>query len=60
MIDYDIRNVTQLNSVLKKIKKQVNEVWPSKTLGYKTPQQFAQWTRELKEIDRPIKKVKIV
>ena len=60
LIDYDIRNVTQLNSVLKKIKKQVNEVWPSKTLGYKTPQQFAQWTRELKEIDRPIKKVKIV
>lgn len=60
LIDYDIRSVSQLNKVLKKIKHQMNEVWPSKTLGYKTPHQFVQWIREKKEIDRPIRTVKIV
>jgi len=58
--DYDIRSVSQLNRVLKKIKHQINEVWPSKTLGYKTPKEFEQWIREKKEIDRPIRTVKIV
>ena len=60
LTDYDIRSVSQLNSVLKKIKHQINEVWPSKTLGYKTPKQFAKWTREQKESARPIRTVKIV
>ena len=60
LTDYDIRSVSQLNSVLKKIKHQINEVWPSKTLGYKTPKQFAKWTREQKEGARPIRTVKIV
>ena len=60
LLDYDIRSVSQLNRVLKKIKYQINEVWPSKTLGYKTPKQFAEWTQEQKEVDRPIRTVKIV
>lgn len=60
LTDYDIRSVSQLNSVLKKIKHQINEVWPSKILGYKTPKQFAKWTREQKEAARPIRTVKIV
>jgi len=60
LIDYDIKNVTHLNRVLKKIKHEINEVWPSKTLGYKTPKQYAKMIRELDEKDRPVKKVKIV
>jgi len=60
LLDYDIRSVNQLNRVLKKIKYQINEVWPSKTLGYKTPKQFAKWAQEQKEVDRPIRTVKIV
>ncbi len=60
LIDYDIRSVSQLNRVLKEIKHQVNEVWPSKVLGYITPKEFAQWTRKQKEINRPIRTVKIV
>lgn len=60
LIDYDIISVSQLNRVLRKIKHQINEVWPSKVLGYRTPKEFAQWTRAQKEIDRPIRTVKIV
>lgn len=60
LVDYDIKNVNHLNSILGKIKHQVNEVWPSKTLGYKTPKEFAQWIREMKTDKRPIKKVKSV
>ncbi len=60
LIDYDIRNVSQLNRVLKKIKYQANEVWPSKTLEYRTPKEFAQWARGKQETDRPVKTVKIV
>jgi len=60
LIDYDIKNVTHLNRVLKKIKHQVNEVWPSKTLGYMTPKQYAEWTRGMDKGERPIKTVKIV
>lgn len=60
LVDYDIKNLNQLNSVLRKIKHQINELWPSKTLGYKTPKQYAQWIREMKVEDRPVKKVKKV
>jgi len=60
LIDYDIRSVSQLNRVLKRIKHQINDVWPSKTLGYKTPKQFAQWVREQKKGDRLIRTVKQV
>lgn len=60
LIDYDIKSVSQLNKILKKIKYQINQVWPSKTLGYKTPFQFAQWIRTQKEENRPIRTVKKV
>ena len=60
LVDYDIKNVNHLNRVLNRIKHQINEVWPSKTLGYKTPKQYAEWTRKMSKNDRPSKTVKIV
>ena len=60
LIDYDIRSIGHLNTVLKNIKHQINEVWPSKTLGYKTPKEYAEITRKQKLSVRPIKIVKIV
>ena len=60
LVDYEIRNLNQLNSVLRKIKYQINELWPSKTLGYKTPKQYAEWIRAIKVEARPVKKVKKV
>jgi len=60
LIDYDIKSLNQLNAVLTKIKHQINEVWPSRVLGYRTPKQFAQWTRELKTNERPSKLIKTV
>jgi hypothetical protein len=60
LIDYEIRNVKHLNTVLKRIQKESNEIWPSKTLGYKTPKQYAELTREMNDKDRPKKTIKIV
>ncbi len=60
LIDYEIRNVKHLNTVLKHIQKESNEIWPSKTLGYKTPKQYAELTREMNDKDRPKKTIKIV
>ena len=60
LVDYDIQNVNHLNRVLNKIKHQVNEVWPAATLGYRTPKQYAEWTREMDKCDRPSKTIKIV
>lgn len=60
LIDYDIKSVAQLNRVLKKIKHEINEVWPSKALGYKTPKQYAELVRNMPKSQRPIKKVKVV
>lgn len=60
LVDYNIRSESQLNSVLNKIKYEINEVWPSKTLEYRTPKQFAQWAREQKEINIPVRTVKII
>jgi putative transposase len=60
LIDYDIKSLNQLNDVLTRIKHQINEVWPSKVLGYRTPKQFAQWTREVKISERPLKLIKTV
>ena len=45
---------------LKKIQKQSNNKWPSKALGYRTPQQYIKWIRELKPEDRPVKLVKVI
>jgi transposase InsO family protein len=60
LVDYDIKSVSHLNRVLDRIKQQINEVWPSKTLGYRTPKQYAEWTREMSKNKRPSKTVKIV
>lgn len=60
LIDYDIRNVAHLNRILQKIKYQVNEVWPSQTLGYMTPKAFANKIRRIKTDERPVKQVKEV
>jgi transposase InsO family protein len=60
LVDYYIKNIHHLNNILSKIKYQVNEVWPSKALGYKTPKQFAEWTRNMKIDERPVKTVKAV
>ena len=60
LIDYNIKNEKQLNRVLKQIQKQINQEWPSKRLGYRTPQQYARWIEKLKPNERPIKSVKII
>jgi len=60
LIDYDIRNVKHLNTALKRIQKESNEIWPSKTLGYKTPKQYAELARKMNDKDRPKKTIKIV
>jgi len=58
LIDHNIKNVRQLNTVLKHIQYQHNEVWPSSKLGWVTPRQYAQWTDGLSPRKRPVKKVK--
>lgn len=60
LIDYNIKNEKQLNRALKQIQKQSNNKWPSKTLNYRTPQQYTNWVRELKLKDRPVKLVKVI
>lgn len=60
LVDYEIRNLNHLNRVLSKIKYQINDVWPSKTLGYKTPKQYALFIREMNIDERPVKTVKPV
>ena len=60
LIDYKIKSVKHLNRILSKIKHQANETWPSKTLGYKTPKEYAKWIRDTKVEERPIKTVKEV
>ena len=60
LIDYQIKNEKHLNTVLKQVKYQINNVWPSKTLGYKTPNEYAQWIRTINRTDRPVKIVKTV
>ena len=60
LIDYDIKSLSHLNKVLKRIQKSVNEIWPSKALGYKTPREYADMIRQLKARDRPKKMVKVI
>jgi len=60
LIDYQVKNENHLNTILKQIKHQVNNIWPSKTLGYKTPKEYAQWIRQVNEAERPVKTVKKV
>lgn len=60
LIDYDIKSVKHLNVILKKIKYQMNQVWPSKTLGYMTPHAFAKKMRGLEKSQRLVRWVKEV
>ncbi len=60
LIDYSIKNEEQMNRALKQIQKQSNNIWPSKKLGYRTPQQYASWIEKLKPEERPIMLVKEV
>jgi len=60
LADYEVKNINHLNRVLTKIKFQINEVWPSKSLGYKTPKQYANWVKKLDIKNRPIKTVQKV
>ena len=60
LIDYNIKNEKQLNRALRQIQKQSNNVWPSKTLGYRTPKQFANWVEKLSLEDRSIKLIKTI
>lgn len=60
LVDYDIKSVAQLDMVLKKIKKEINQIWPSKVISYKTPRQYAAYVRAIPKAKRPIKTVKIV
>jgi putative transposase len=60
LIDYQVKNENHLNTILKQIKYQVNHIWPSKTLGYKTPKEYAQWIKDMNRTERPVKYVKIV
>jgi transposase InsO family protein len=60
LVDYQVKNETHLNTILKQIKYQVNNTWPSKTLGYRTPKEYAQWLREKSRSERPVKIVRIV
>jgi len=60
LVDYEIKNVNHLNRVLSKIKYQINDVWPSIALGYKTPKQYALLTRGMNINERPVKTVKQV
>ena len=60
LIDYNIKNEKQLDRALKQIQKQSNSIWPSKTLGYRTPLEYAKWVKGLKLGDRPVKTVKVI
>lgn len=60
LVDYDIKSVKQLNEILEKIKYQINNIWPSSKLGYRTPVQFAKEMRTLSLKDRIIRTIKEV
>jgi len=60
LVDYEINSLSQLNKALKKIKHDINNVWPSKRLGYKTPKQFAKEARATKKKDKVVIKIKNV
>jgi len=53
LINYDIKNVSQLKRVLKKIKRLINEEKPVKKLGYKTPIAYEEYISKMKVENRP-------
>lgn len=60
LVDYEITSLSQLNKALKKIKHDINNVWPSKRLDYKTPKQFAEEARATKNKNKVVIKIKNV
>lgn len=60
LVDYDIKSVSQLNKVLNGIQYQVNETYPSRSLGYLMPKEFSAKVRQKKKADRPVKIIKEV
>jgi transposase InsO family protein len=53
LINYDIKNVTQLNKILKKIKRLINEEKPVKALSNKTPIKYEEYIANMKPENRP-------
>lgn len=53
LINYEIRNVKQLNKVLSEIKMLVNEKRPVAALGYRTPVEFENYIKQLSKVQRP-------
>lgn len=60
LIDYHIKNENHLNSVLRKIKHQINHVWPTETLNNMTPAQYAETIRKIDVRNRVVKIIKVV
>lgn len=60
LLDYEIKNEKQLNTVLNRIKHEINNVWPTEKLGNLTPRQYAEKVREIKPKVRVIKEIKKV
>lgn len=58
--DFDIKGLSHLNKVLKKIAHQNNTVWPKQKLGWRTPVEFARWEQSLPEDRRQVFNVKKV
>lgn len=58
LVDYDIKTKRQLDKALKRIKHDINNVWPSKRLNYKTPKLFASLVKEISKKNRPRVKIK--
>ena len=53
MEDEEVKTVTQLNGLLRKIKKIMNEKRPVKFLGYKTPTDFEEFIKGIPTEQRP-------
>ena len=58
--DFNIKSLSHLNRVLKKIADQNNTVWPKQKLGWRTPVDFAHWTQGIQKDKRPVFVVKKV
>ena len=56
--DYNIKSEKQLNKALSNIIGQHNKVWPSARLGWRTPWEYALWTKELPAKQKPVLQVK--
>jgi len=60
LLDYDVKNENHLNSILRKIKHQINHVWPTETLYNMTPSRYAEHVRKIDIRKRVVKTIKVV